>query len=94
MLEQAATNPAVKCSNRWQHIRLQHARTGGNMSGCNMFKQAATYPAATCSNRWQHVWLQHARTGGNMSGCNIMLQVVTTSQFYGLLDDIFVAQKA
>jgi hypothetical protein len=30
MFEQAATCPAVTCSNRWQHVRLQHARTGGN----------------------------------------------------------------
>jgi hypothetical protein len=79
MLEQAAT-----CSNRRQHVLLQHAQ------------QAATCPAATCSNRGQHVPCnmleQRAEclaatcstgdnlsscnmfeTGGNMSGCNMLI---------------------
>jgi hypothetical protein len=50
MLEQAATCPAATCSNRRQHVWLQHAQTDGNMSGCNMLEQA----------RWQLVRLQHA----------------------------------
>jgi hypothetical protein len=49
MHEQAATCPAATCSNRRQHVRLQHARTGGNMSGCKMLEQAAT-SCAFCYN--------------------------------------------
>jgi hypothetical protein len=37
----------------------------------------------------QYVRLQHAQTG-----CNIMLNFVTTSHFYGLLDDILIALPA
>jgi hypothetical protein len=66
MLEQAATCPAATCSNKRQHVRLQHAQTGGIMSVCNMLEQA----------RWQLVWLQHAQTGGNMSGCNMVEQML------------------
>jgi hypothetical protein len=76
MLEQAATCTAASCSNRRQHFRLQHARTGGNMYGCIMLKQAAL------------VWLQHTRTGGtclvatcsnkrHLSGCNMHEQAAT-----------------
>jgi hypothetical protein len=36
MLKQAATCPAATCSNRRQHVRLQHAQTGGNMSDYNI----------------------------------------------------------
>jgi hypothetical protein len=32
-----------------ENVRLQHAQTGGNMSGCNMFKQAATCPRCRSS---------------------------------------------
>jgi hypothetical protein len=64
----------------WQHVRLQHARKGGNMSGCHMLKKAAIYLAAACFKmrhhvRLQHVRLQHARKGGNMSGCNMLEKV-------------------
>jgi hypothetical protein len=51
-----------------EHVQLQHAQTGGNMSRCNMLEKADTCLATTCSNRRQHVLLQHAQTG-----CNIML---------------------
>jgi hypothetical protein len=38
MLKKAATCPAETCSKRWHYVRLQHARTGRNMSrkGCNI----------------------------------------------------------
>jgi hypothetical protein len=47
MLEKAATCPAATCSKKRQHVRLQHARTGCNMSGYNMLEQAAAF----CYNR-------------------------------------------
>ncbi len=78
MLEKAATCPAAACSKRLQLVRLQHARTGGNMSGYNMLEQAVTCPATTCSTRRQHIRLQHARTGGNMSGYNMLEQAATS----------------
>jgi hypothetical protein len=77
MLKQAAKYPAATCSNRQQNVRLQHARTGGNILGCDMLEQAAKCPAATCWNRRQHIHMQHARTGGNMSGCNMLEQAAT-----------------
>jgi hypothetical protein len=41
MLEKAATCPAETCSKRRHQVLLQHAQTGGNISGYNMFEQAA-----------------------------------------------------
>jgi hypothetical protein len=36
MLEQEAIWPTETCSNRRQHVWLQHAQTGGNMSDYNI----------------------------------------------------------
>ncbi len=100
MYEPAATCPAATCSNWRQHVRLQHVRTGGNISSCNMLEEAATCPAAlvqegtcsagTCSNRRQHVQLQHARTGGNMSSCNMLEQAATTCPVIVIFSIYFV----
>ncbi len=64
--------------NRRQHVQLQHARTGGNMSGYILLDQATTWLAAKCSNRRQHVRLQHAWTGGNISSYNMLEQAATS----------------
>jgi UPF0716 family protein affecting phage T7 exclusion len=55
-----------------QHVRLQHVRKGGNMSGCHMLEKAAICLAAACFKMRQHVRLQHARKGGNMSGRHML----------------------
>jgi hypothetical protein len=74
MLEQTATCPAATCSNRLQHVHLQHARTGGNMSGSDILEQAATCPAATCSIRLQH----HAVFCYNYGLLDVILVVLPT----------------
>ncbi len=62
---------------RLQHVRQQHARTGGNMSGCNIMLQYAwkggNMSGCKCSNR-----LQHARTSSNMCGCSMLNQAATS----------------
>jgi hypothetical protein len=63
MLDQAETCLASTCLNRWQHVQLQHARTGCNMFHCNMSRFNILEQAET--------WLQHARTGCNMFHCNM-----------------------